>query len=77
MKMSDCDLPASWESGVDVTVHQVRQARQQHTEEESDRVEDNCDGDGDDDDDEHKQDHNDYDYDYGVGEVAAHLGARW
>ena len=34
MKVSDCDLPASWESGVDVTVHQVRQARQQHTEEE-------------------------------------------
>ena len=50
-------------------MHQVRQARQQHTDEEdSDWVEDNCDGDGDDD--EHTQDHNDYDY--GVGEVAAH-----
>ena len=61
MKMSDCDLPASWESGVDVTVHQVRQARQQHTEEDCD-----------DDVNEHAQDDNDYDYDYGVGEVAAH-----
>ena len=70
MKVSDCDLPASWESGVDVTVHQVRQARQQHTEENSDGVEDNCDRDGKDD--EYTQAHNDYDYDYGVGEVAAH-----
>ena len=41
-------------------MHHMEQARQQHTEEESDRVEDNCDGDGDDDDDEHTQDNYDY-----------------